>query len=576
MLKQELINKLTVSKSITIPMWLKRVRPDILQYLEQETIQYDVKNVMERVYIVLNGEPPKCSDGNYRKFDTFEKGYRLGCNLNHKCKDVVTNRVEKQKITLMNQYGVSNAAQLDSVKEKIKNTNLKRYGVEHHSQNETVKQKTMASRKSRTVDQLSLEKEKRIKTSRLKYGVDHHMQLKTQQEKVQSTNNERYDVSFPLQNKDSLDKMKETFKTLDRELIKEKTAKTLLDKYGVTAPSRINISTETLTILDNKKLFEEFIKGKNRRAVLDELKIGEYTLYLYAKKYEASHLFIRPLVSQFEIEVAEFLDELNIKYEQNVRTVISPKEIDFYLPEHNLAIECCGLYWHSELSANRTSNYHYNKHKECMDKGIQLLTIFDDEWNKQKSLVKQILINKLVPSNSLYARKCNIIDCNINQAKEFINNFHIQQYTPAKVKLGLTYNEELVAVMTLGKSRFSKTEDWEIIRYCSSQKIIGGASKLLNRFVEQYNPSSIVSYSDNRYFTGGVYNKMGFEKVSETVGYFYTNYHDRHNRIKFQKHKLVQDGYDETLTEWEIMQQQGFDRVWDCGQIKWVKRLGDK
>jgi hypothetical protein len=66
---------------------------------------------------------------------------------------------------------------------------------------------------------------------------------------------------------------------------------------------------------------------------------------------------------------------------------------------------------------------------------------------------------------------------------------------------------------------------------------------------------------------------MGFTRISETVGYYYTDYHKRYNRMQFQKHKLVKEGYDSSLSEWEIMQSKKYDRIWDCGQITWVKKL---
>jgi hypothetical protein len=572
----EIINFLKNNKSSSMPMWLKRTQPDLLKWILDETKNYQAKNIMERVYIILNGEPLKCSDNNYRVFNTFEKGYRLGCNLSHKCSDVINNRIENQKIVLLEKYGVDNPSKIPKSKEKTKQTNLKKYGYEHHNQNPEINTKTVLARKSRSAKEKVSEQDKRKQTNLNKYGVEHHMMLSNQQQKVQETNIHRLGVAFPLQHVNALTKMKETSKLLDRKLINKKTKTTLYDKYGVTAASRINLSKNTLEILDDEDLFKSFVLGKERKTVLDELNIAEHTLYLYAKKYQASYLFIRPLISSFEIEVAEFLDSLKIVYEQNNRTILKPKELDFYLSEHNIAIECCGIYWHSEISSGKDKNYHYNKYKACKDMNIQLITIFDDEWNNNTDIVKQLLVNKIVSSKSIFARKCKVVECTTAQAKEFINKCHIQQYVSSKVKLSLVYENKIVAVMTFGKSRYSNTNEWEILRYCSENKIAGGASKLLNYFINHYEPCSIVSYSDNRYFSGSVYEQMGFTKTSETVGYYYTDYHKRYNRLQFQKHKLVKEGYDSSLSEWEIMQSKKYDRIWDCGQISWVKTINDK
>ena len=365
--------------------------------------------------------------------------------------------------------------------------------------------------------------------------------------------------------------MKETSKLNDMDVINTKRKRTLIDTYGVTAASRIGLSTATIQILDNQTMFCEFVTGKTRQDALDQLGISEHTLYLYAIKYNARDLFMRPLRSQFEVEVAEWLTANSIEFVQNSRDIIRPKEVDFFLPALNIAIECCGIYWHSELSAGRTRTYHYDKHKACREVGIQLITIFQDEWIQHKDKITQLLKNKVSRSLSIAARKCEVIECTAHQATEFINEHHLQGYTPSEIKIGLTFDDKLVAIMTFGKSRFSKSDQWEIIRYCSSMNITGGANKLLKNFIKNHNPSCIVSYSDNRYFTGAVYESMGFEQRDESIGYFYTDYKNRFNRMKFQKHKLVEQGYDALMTEWEIMQLKKFDRIWDCGQIKWVK-----
>jgi G:T-mismatch repair DNA endonuclease (very short patch repair protein) len=564
-----LINQLTHNKSPTIPLWLKRVRPDILSWLEQETKQYKVKNTMERVYIMLHGEPPKCLDGNYCNFNTFEKGYRTGCSLGNKCASVAQDRLTNQKATMLEKYGTENAAQLEFVQLKIKKTNRKRYGTEHHSQNAAVKQKTIETKKNKNKDQLLKEKEKSKLTNIQKYGVDHHMKLQTQQDKVRDTNLSKRGVEYPLQDATSLSKMKETSKSLDRSSIKKKTKDTIFDRYGVTAASRINLPKETLRILDDRDIFRKFVNDKERKDVLQQLQIAEHTLYLYAKKYDAASLFKRPLVSAFEIEVADFLTQNGIRYEQNNRTIISPKELDFFLPDYDIAIECCGIYWHSELSAGRTSQYHYEKFKQCKEKNIQLITIFDDEWNDKREIVMSMLRNKLLTNSKLFARNCKIVSLTKSEAEVFINKHHVQGYTSGSVRIGLQHQGSTVAVMTFGKSRFNKKYEWELLRFCSNAVVVGGAGKLLSYFVGNFKPKNIVSYSDNRWFTGTVYDKLGFTEKSTTVGYFYTDYNKRYNRLAFQKYKLVSEGFNAMLSEWEIMQQRKFDRIWDCGQVCW-------
>ena len=69
-----------------------------------------------------------------------------------------------------------------------------------------------------------------------------------------------------------------------------------------------------------------------------------------------------------------------------------------------LAFEFNGLYWHNEL--NKTNNYHLNKSNLCEEKGIQLISIWEDDWVYKQDIVKSMILNKLNKTkNRIYARK---------------------------------------------------------------------------------------------------------------------------------------------------------------------------
>ena len=94
---------------------------------------------------------------------------------------------------------------------------------------------------------------------------------------------------------------------------------------------------------------------------------------------------------------------------------------------------------------------------------------------------------------------------------EFLNKYHIQGEDKSKVKLGLFYQDELVAVMSFGKPRFNKNYEWELIRYATSKHVIGGAGKLLKYFERIYKPKSIITYADRRFSQGNMYFQLGFK-----------------------------------------------------------------
>lgn len=110
------------------------------------------------------------------------------------------------------------------------------------------------------------------------------------------------------------------------------------------------------------------------------------------------------------------------------------------------------------------------------------------------------------------ARKCTIKEISSEDANTFLNIYHRQKAVFAIYNIGLFYNNCLVAIMTFGYPRYNQRYQWELLRLCfhSDYRIIGGASKLFNYFIETYNPHSILSYCDYNYFSGDVYTKLGF------------------------------------------------------------------
>lgn len=259
---------------------------------------------------------------------------------------------------------------------------------------------------------------------------------------------------------------------------------------------------------------------------------------------------------------------------QSDRSILDKKELDIYIPDKQLAIEFNGLRWHSE-EMGKLRNYHLNKTNECLEKGIQLIHIFEDEWLEKSQIVKSRIKHLLGRTpGSIFARKCIIKEISNELASKFINKYHIQGNCSASIKLGLFYKNRLVAVMTFGKSRFNKKYNWELLRYCtiSNFNIIGGASKLLSCF-RKSNEGSIISYADKRWSKGNLYIQLGFKQLMDsTPNYFYFNDFKRYSRVSFQKHKLENklDIFDKNLSEYENMLANGYSRIWDCGNKVFV------
>lgn len=292
-------------------------------------------------------------------------------------------------------------------------------------------------------------------------------------------------------------------------------------------------------------------------------------------RYVAKHIICtncNPLVSgksAAEIEIANFISNYSNNIKRNVRNILNNSELDIYLPDEKIAFEYDGLYWHSEEF--KTNNYHLNKTEECKTHDIHLIHIFEDEWLYKQDIVKSRILSLLHKTNRVYARKCVLKEVSYEESNKFLDENHIQGQCNSKYRYGLYYNDELVSLMTFGKSRFAN--EFELIRFCNKKYItvVGGAGKLFSHFIKTHkNIDKIISYADRRWSQGDLYEKLGFSLKSITKpNYFYVQNGVRHNRINYQKHKLVKAGYDKTKSEHEIMLARKIYRIYDCGNLKY-------
>lgn len=275
--------------------------------------------------------------------------------------------------------------------------------------------------------------------------------------------------------------------------------------------------------------------------------------------------------SKPEKEVGDFIKEIyDGEVIENSREIIPPLELDIYLPEYNLAIEFDGLYWHS--IEHKEKEYHLRKTEIAESKGIQILHIFEDEWRDKQKIVKNIIKYKLGLIEKVYARKTIFEEISSLEAKEFLNAVHIDGFHGAKYYYGLFYENELVSVISIGKSRYNKNYDWEIVRAGYKYRVVGGLSKLLKNF-RKLHSGSVITYANRRYFDGKGYYSIGFKFVENSdQNYYYTDFINRYSRVMFQKHKLSEklENFDNELTEKENMINNGFSIIYDVGNKVFV------
>lgn len=501
--------------------------------LEQYSISKDA------VYQIYNGlsAAPSCKEcGNATTFISFNKGYTMFCSSScvSKHKDI---KDQKQQ-TLTSNFGIL-GFKSEKIQNKKKETCIERYGVDNRRKNpeyiNTLKQKFLIKYGISNPANTSSANAKRKATNIIRYGYENPCSNPIVIDKIKSTNIEKYGVSTAL-------------------LLPDNRASALATRKDETVYEK----------LDNPIWLAEH-KHFPSTLMSEQLGVAFSTILCYYKK----HNIIRPtsIVSKYELQLASFLEANHIQYECNNRTILDGKEIDIFLPEFNIGIEIDGLYWHSD-QFKTDKFYHIKKNELATSKNIQLIHITDSELNNKLEIVHNRILAKIGKSQKYYARKCSIVELDSNTYTNFMIMHHMQGSAVASVRIGLQYDNQVIAIMSFSKARYNKNYKWELIRYASVGTVVGGASRLFKYFLKKYTPESIISYADLRWNTGSVYEKIGMTYDHTSLpNYWYIVNGQLVHRSSYQKHKLNSKLllFDNTLSERDNMKNNGYLRYWDCG-----------
>ena len=568
-----------------------------LNYIN-ENIPDEVINfkLSEKVYYFVNGikSIQLCDCGEPLSFIGFKLGWRQTCGK----KDCINN--SRKKTCLVN-FGVDNPRKSKEIVDKTRENILEKWGGYHYMMDSSIREKfkkTMISNwgvewaqqskeiseKSKSTWNLNPNKEEIINTRSEK------IKNKTLEEKLEINQKKKCSI---INNWGSL----ENFYNHLNFKIKEKSINNWGVEHHLSHPSIINKRVskykETITSKIKSKLPDNIIyldKSYNMnktdsilyfKCLNCELEFSINRQYLVNREKINDEICLNcnPRISgksKMEDDLYQFIvNNYSGCVIRRDKSLLDGREIDIYLPEINLAFEFNGLYWHSEI--HKDSFYHQNKTKDCLDLGITLIHIWEDDWLYKNLIIKSIILNKLGCSKKIWARNCQVKIVDNKETRSFLNENHIQGFIGSRVKIGLYYNDELVSIMTFGSLRISLGQksiekNWELLRFCNKigASVIGGASKLLNFFKKNYKYDSIISYSDNSRGFGKLYSKLGFDYIHDTKpNYYWVINGIRSNRFNFRKDKLVKNGYDPNKTEVQIMNERGFFRIFDSGSKKW-------
>ena len=552
----------------SFPKWVRNRKAEYKKLLEATAFLTEGATIAQRLWHLYYEieDIPSCVCGTALPFYSFTEGYRTYCSA--ACRKKYSHRAARA--TYREKYGVEHPMQRQDIKDKVATTTQERYGASNYFSSEEFKHRVASGDITRDYDAVQ---EKMRATNLKRYGVKHPMQSDSHKRKVAATNLDRYGHTCSLHGP----------------AIQHKIQRNRAEAFYT-------------DILQGAKYHKPLFTREQYTGTLDEH--GQVLLYPWEcsvcgttfDDYIANGKLPRcpscyptdDSRGTVERELVEWLREEfpTLNFVSTRRLVQSDRgrlEIDIYCESEAFAIELDELAWHGEVGCRREGTgrnrrYHVQKTDALREKGIRLLHIWDIEWLGKKHIVKSIIRRYLGKySRTIYARKCIIGDVDAHTARAFLDINHLQGYAPGRIQKGLYFEGELVAMISLASNRFRRNT-WEVVRYVvkADTNVPGGYSKALKAAEKQLQENTLlVSYVDRRWFTGESNIHAGFRLTNtRKPSYHYTkDYKQLFNRMSFQKKKLAAKlaEYDPTKTEWENMQINGWDRVWDCGTFVYEK-----
>lgn len=498
------------------PNWLNRNMPELVEQLKT-TYPFEGR-LVEKIWMISNGviSRPLCKHCKLKptKFKGLLDGYAEFCSTS--CHNKSSSSIEKKLKSYQLKYGVDNPFQSEEIKNKIKIASINRYGVENPAQADSIK------------------------------------------EKVKSTNRQKYGTDWGLSGESSVRKLMDS---RARDAFKK-----MCETRGISVKSWSSNKFGIIECTCNKG---------------HEFKLNKWQIYQRAKISMTEICTVCNPIGSFsetslEKIVSSWLDEFGVKYSQRDRTILNGQELDIVVNSNKIAFEMNGVYWHSDNF--KDIKYHSNKTQSVEAAGLQLIHVWEDQLQNSEQILKSMIATRLgLTKNRIPARLCDLVELSSSETAKFFEENHLQGNSPAKIKLGLKFNGQLVAAMTFGSLRKSlggKAEEGSFEMYRFANKldttVVGGASKLLKGFIRRHSPERIISFAMKDWSTGNMYKKLGFTEIKRTgPSYWYIEKSNltRYHRFSFRKDVLVKNGADSTLSEYQIMNSMNYYRIWDSGQI---------
>ena len=473
-----------------------------------------------------------------------ELDHRIGSsnftkNLQKKYGDDVTNASQldevkdKKKTTVLEHYGVENPMQSEEIQNKVAETSMDRYGVPTALNLEENKAKAREGTRERFGVDYALQSEEcrrllREGTRRI-YGTDYALQSEEGKNKAIKTNLEKYGTEWSSQNED----------------VKAKKLKTVQERYGVD-----NVFQLQDTKAKTKKTMTERYGADNPMKVPEiRQRAAEAISKTIMRKANDGISYDRSPVSKMNKEFAGIIlnedPSIKVEYEHVIPGTSQRVDFKFYTDSREIYVDLNPTishnseksYWcivtkcqpnpktgephvHSEPPSKNYSSLRACTMRDAypIDNYMQIW-----DWDDKSFMIENIVESLLKPERNYSAHNLTIEEIPQSEANKLLKEWHPQGagrkqtacYSLVDPKTG-----EPLMVGTFGEPRFNKDHQWEWIRSAIKPgvRIYGGQSKVFKRFRTDHTPESVVSYIDFSKTTTAMtfLNHCGFQELKPT------------------------------------------------------------
>jgi len=298
--------------------------------------------------------------------------------------EIVKLKIEK---TNLERYGYKSPLMSPEIRAKIAEIWLRNWGVDHPFKSKEVQAKIRETVRIRYGNCPLSDPEiyaRAVATWRKNWGVDNPMKSPEVQAKFVQTMVARYEVPYAMQSEE----------------LKQRQVDSVMEEYGV--PYAIMLPSVRGQVGDDdfvRDRYHTFISFKDgdvnqlHNFMMDTFSRGMY--YTYTARQGLREVNKKG-PSRCENIFKRLLDDMGVTYEINAYkefmrhpTTRRLRELDFFIPEFNIAFEINGDYPHS-VEAGVDEEYHRFKYEACSRAGIKLVSLTESDF-KNIDFIQDVL-----------------------------------------------------------------------------------------------------------------------------------------------------------------------------------------